>query len=632
MTKDRELPKQRASHRASSGTTMRPANVAVPRSDRSRRTRRKRQRTPIDWQQFRANAATALKDKTFALITDWRFFTLVGLSLTGGLTAFSIAFLFKLPVLPNCPSVFWPLASGSMRLHCAQLAAGKETVNDLLEAIQLMNTLKSDHPLYPEASRLIEQWSTEILDLTEKEFQAGKIKEAIAGARKIPTNSSAAKLVEDKIKAWEKIWAEAEKIYNKVGELLKKSQVADAQLFAAKLLSIDNQYWQTTKYQELSTLIVSTREDMTKLGKAERALGAGVVDDIVAGIQEISGIGEKSFVHKEAKELLPKLGRKLLELAQNALERKDYNAAIDIVNRIPGNVNLGNEVDDFRTIATAESKAWAGGVLNLEEAIAQAQRINKGRPLYDKAQRLIARWQVEAQEVAQLDQAKRLAQAGDLQNAIAQASQVSGSNQAARDFIQQTTGQIQETQDRPILDQAIQIAMAGDEQSLETAIAQAKQIGSGRSLHAQAKEKIRQWSDQLKQIRRQSAEIARSNETAPGFPQSSPVAASPVVEDNQQPAEQSILEQARNMAGAGTPDGLLQAIGMAQSLPDGSSIRGEAVAAIDQWSSQLVQVAQYQAEFDVPGAIDIASRVPPSSSAYPQAQNLLQRWRKSIGQ
>jgi hypothetical protein len=247
MTKDRELPKQRASRRAPSGTTVRSANVAVPRSERSQRQRRKRQRTPIDWQQFRANAASSLKNKTFALITDWRFFTLVGLSLTGGLTAFSIAFLFKLPVLPNCPSVFWPLASGSMRLHCAQLAAGKETVNDLLEAIQLMNTLKSDHPLYPEASRLIEQWSTEILDLTEKEFQAGKLKEAIAGARKIPANAAAAKLVEEKIKTWEKVWTEAEKIYRKVGELLKKSQVADAQLFAAKLLSIDNQYWQTTK-------------------------------------------------------------------------------------------------------------------------------------------------------------------------------------------------------------------------------------------------------------------------------------------------------------------------------------------------------------------------------------------------
>jgi hypothetical protein len=624
-------PETRSSSRSRSGS----ATAPHPGRDSIRMSRKpKRQRAPIDWPQLSARTATAFKQRTLALVTDWRFFTLVGLSLTGGLTAFSIAFLFKLPVLPNCPSVFWPLASGSMRLHCAQLAAGKETVADLLEAIKLMNTLKPDHPLYAESARLIEQWSSEILDLAEKDFQAGKLKQAIAGANQIPANSAAAKLVADRIKAWEKIWGDAEKIYNKAGEILKKGNWRDAQVESARLLSVENTYWQTTKYQELSVLIVATREDITKLGKAENALDSGIIDDIVASIQEISGIGGKSFVHKEAQELLPKLGRKMLDIAQNALDRKDYNAALDIANRIPGNVNLGNEVDDFRTIASAQSKAWSGGVLNLEEAIADAQRIAQGRPFYDKAQRLIARWQVEVQEAAQLEQAKKLAQAGDLQNAIAQAAQISNSNQAAKDFVQQTTGQIQETQDRPILDQAIQIAMAGDEQSLAMAIAQAKQIGAGRSLHAQAKEKIRQWSDQLNQRRNQATEEARIA-TQPVAPPSQSAAAPVALNSPEvapQAAEQSILDQARATAGAGTPDSLLQAIGMAQSVPVNSAVSNDATAAVEEWSQQLVQVAQYQAEFDVPGAIDIASRVPQDSSAYAQAQGLVSQWRKSIGQ
>ncbi len=619
---DAATAQQRADRQGASASLQSPPQDARPTTTRPMSAKR---------------AAVSLRRRTFKLITDWRFLTLVGLSLTGGLTALSIAFLFKLPVLPNCPSVFWPLASGSMRLHCAQLAAGKETVPDLLEAIALMNTLKSDHPLYPEAARLIEQWSTTILDLAEKDFQAGKLKQAIASAKQIPSNSAAAKLVDERVKTWEKIWGDAEKIYNRAGEILKKGNWRDAQVESARLLSIDNNYWQTTKYQELGTLIVATREDITKLGKADNALSSGRVDDLVAAIQEVSSIGEKSFVHKDAKEMLPKLGRKMFDLAQNALDRKDYNAALDIANRIPGNVGLGNEVDDFRTIASAQSKAWSGGVLNLEEAIADAQRIAKGRPLYDKAQRLITGWQAEAQEVAKLDQAKKLAQAGDLQNAIAQASQLSNS-QAAKDFVQQTTGQIQESQDRPILDQASKIAMGGDESSLETAIAQAKQIGAGRSLHAQAKEKIRQWSDQIKQLRNQAAEAARPTPPSPAVSTTQPVGPQPSEQApavNNSPdntAEQSILEQARNVAGSGTPDGLLQAIGIAQSLPTNSPLRNEATTAVDQWSNQLVQVAQYQSEFDILGAINIANRVPPSSSAYPQAQELISKWRKSVGQ
>ncbi|WP_264325175.1 hypothetical protein [Romeriopsis navalis] len=590
-----------------------------------------------------ASKTVSLRRRAFNLITDWRFFTLLGLSLTGGLTALSIAFIFKMPAVPNCPSVFWPLASASLRLHCAQLAASKETVPDLLEAIDLLNTLGKDHPLYKESSRLIEDWSAQILDLAEQDFQAGKIKSAIAGARQIPQDSAAAKLVDDRIKRWEKIWSKAQKIYNQAGEVLKKANLQDAQVFAARLLSIDNEYWQTTKYDQLNKLILSTRKDITRLGKAERALKRSVVDDIVASLQEISGILKQSFVHKDAQVLIPKLGRRLMDLAEAALDRRDYSTALDIANRIPGNVNLGKEVDDFRWIAQAQSKAWAGGGLNLEDAIADAEKIKPGRPSYDKAQRLIGRWQVEIRELARLDQAKKLAQAGDLQNAIAQAAQLSQSNQAAQDFLRETTGQVQDKQDRPILDQAEQSAIYGDAASLESAIAQAKKIGPDRSLYREARNRIKMWSGQLQGLRDQAAAqqavIADTSTAADVQPVVTPESvelptevAAPSPEEAALRNERATLEQARNIASAGTPDALMQAIGMVQTVPDASPVRSNVLAAIDQWSQQMVQSAQYQAEFDVPGAIAIVQRVPPGTSGYADAQAFLARWRTSIGQ
>jgi tetratricopeptide (TPR) repeat protein len=622
MTRDRGIPPRGA--KASQATKVsRRSALRSPVNDRARSPRLKR-------------PAVGLKQRAVRVLTDWRFFTLVGLSLTGGLTALSIAFIFKLPALPNCPAVFWPLASGSLRLHCAQLAANKETVPDLLEAIKLLNTLGKNHPLYPETSRLIEAWSTQILDLAEADFQAGKIKEAIGAAQQIPQDSSAAKLVSDRVKHWETVWQKAEAIYNKAFEVLKKTDLSDARTYAARLLSVENEFWQSTKYEQLSQLITATHKDMTRMGKAENAIKSGVVDDIVAALQDISGIMKDSFVHKDAQELIPKMGRKLLEMAEAAMDRKDYDGALDIANRIPGNVNLGKEVDDFRLIAQAQSKAWSGGALNLEDAIADAQRIVPGRPTYDKAQRLIGNWQVQIRELAQLEQAKQLAQAGDLQNAIAQASNLSQSNQAAQTFLKETTGKVQDQSDRPILDQAEQLAIYGDAQSLEGAIAQAKQIGRGRSLYDQAQNRITQWSGQLKTLRDQAAKPAVATlpdrQLAPVESPETAAAPVPSAEEATRSNEQSILQQASGVASAGTPDALIQAIGIVQAVPDGSPTRSEAVAAIDQWSQQMVQMAQARADYDVTGAIGIVQRVPPGSSGYNDAQTLLGQLRKSIGQ
>jgi hypothetical protein len=570
-----------------------------------------------------------LIDRTIRILTDWRFFGLMGLGVTGGLTFLSVAFLFKLPAMPNCPAVFWPLASASIRIHCAEIAANKQTIPNLLEAIKLLNTLPNDHPLYSEASRLIEFWATDILELAEKDYQAGKLKGAVEAVRQIPEKSSAYKLVNERVKLWEKTWAEAEKIYLKAGEILKKGEWRNSQVEAVRLLSIDNTFWQTTKYQEISVLIVATRDDITKMGKGERALDGGGADELVAAIKEIEGIGEKSYVRKESQELLPKLGRRLLTLAQDALDRKDYSAAIDIAGRIPSSVKFDKEVDDFRILAQAQSKAWDGGAFNLEEAISQAQRIRNDRPMYDKAQRLISRWQSDAKTVAQLDAAKQLARSGDLQNALAQASQISGGNPATKEFIQQTQQQIQTAEDQPVLDQASQLASNGDPSGLQQAIAAAQQVAPGRALHAQAQEKIRQWADRLA---RQQKAVAPALPESPQIPVAPTQLEQPTLDPVRAQAEQS-LQQARTAAAAGTPDGLVQAIGLAGAVPDSSPLRVEATSAIDQWSQQILQAAQAQAQAaDFPGAIDVANRVPPSSAAYSQAQQQILQWRRSIGQ
>jgi hypothetical protein len=558
---------------------------------------------------------------------DWRWLTLIGLAITASLTTFSIAFLFKLPAVPNCPAVFWPLASGSLRLHCAQIAANKQTVKDLLEAIRLLNTLGRDHPLYPEASRLIEQWSSEILELAEEEFQDGRIQEAIAAARQIPSNATAYHLVDQRIAQWESIWAKAQKIFDGTIDTLKQGNWRDAQTEAARLLSIDNTFWQTKKYQELSNLVIATREDLNKLGKAERALDYGSVDELVASIQEVSGIKDSSFVHDKAQAIIPKLGRKMLDLAQEALDRRDFNAALEIANRIPEITKLEPEIDDFRILAQAQSKAWDGGVLNLEDAIAEAKRINKNRPAYVQAQRLIARWHLQIKDATQMAQAQKLAEAGDLRQAIAEASSIPISNplgQDARDFVEKTQSEIETQEDQPILDQAELLAVQGDIDSLKTAIAQAQAIAPGRALYQPAQRKIRQWTDRLTAL--QQPQFPPLNSPEARF---NPDALSDNTSTRLQ-AEQA-LQQARTAAEPGTPDALSSAIGLAQTVPSASPLQVEATMAISQWSEQMLQLAREQANVDLPGALAVAEKVPPGSSAYLEAQQQITQWRRLLG-
>ncbi len=132
--------------------------------------------------------------------SSWKVWVVLALLTCFGSGAFALAVLLRLPGTPNCPAIFWPLASASVRFECARLAASKQTTKDLLEAIALLESLPPDHPLRQEADRLIELWSTEVLRLAEELFNAGKLNEAIADARRIPSRVTAYRLVEERVK------------------------------------------------------------------------------------------------------------------------------------------------------------------------------------------------------------------------------------------------------------------------------------------------------------------------------------------------------------------------------------------------------------------------------------------------
>ena len=509
-----------------------------------------------------------------------------------------------------------------MRLHCAQIAAGKRTVPDLIEAIELVSGLPKDHPLYKEASRWIEDWSNDLLDAAQDKFNTGKLDEAIAAAKKIPSHAAAAKQVEERVTTWKKVWKEAEDIVAKVDKFLSKRNWKDAFNEATKLLAIDNPYWQTQRYTEIGEQIATAKDEITKLATADRAIEDGNADELVKAFKGLETIPEKSAIYKEVQDLRPRIGKRLMTLAENAADRGAFDEASTIANKIPDSLKVKQDVDDFIALVNAQSKASKGQLIEIEDAISQAERIPAGRPLYDRAQRLAARWKAEARDIAQLDRVRDLARSGSpeaLQAAIAEAGTIGSSNpkfKEARAFIDKSNTKLQSDQDQNILDQAIAIAASGDKTSIQTAIDLARQIQSGRLLYSQAQAQIKSWSASLTQD---------NSPTSPATPQSiSPDA--PLSQD------ESLLAQANAMAqsGGGRPDDLLSAISIAQQVS--SAGRGQAQQLIEQWSGQVLNAAMGQAAYDTPGAIAIASRVPSGTAAYSQAQSNIAAWKKQIGQ
>jgi hypothetical protein len=580
-------------------------------------------------------------------LTSWVLWTFLLAFIPGTIGFMAMGILFKLPSAPNCPSIFWPLASASVRMHCAELAASKETVKDLLQAIDLVKNLPENHPLRSEIDRSMENWSRSVLQLADDSFQAGRLEEAIEIARKIPSHVSASKLVDDQIDDWKITWSKAEDIYKEAEDHLREQRWNQAFMQSAKLLRLDNRFWASTKYEELNNLIIGAREDGEKLATAESLAKSKNVDQILKGIKLAQSIGKSSYVYQKAQEAIPEFGLNILELAENKLERRDADEAIYIAQKIPPIPEIESETTDFISLAEAQRNAWTGTISGLEAAIISAQQIDSNRPIYEKAQKLIAGWQLEIEDVTRLERARTLASQGsigDLSAAIAEARLIPQNNpraKEARKEINDWANQVQVIEDRPFLERAEELALFGDDASLKAAIAEASRIGRGRSLYREAQKKIAAWSGKVQRIEDQpyldqARTLARSGDLTAAINTAKQIRSGRVLSQqaqrdiNEWQAEVTARDnwrRAREVALSGTPNALSQAIRLARRVPRDTALRSDARIAMDQWSQQLFDIARTQGQSDIIRAIETAKLVPKGTQAYNAAQDQIRTWR-----
>jgi hypothetical protein len=581
----------------------------------------------------------------------WKVWAALFVVVFGGVGFLATWQLLNMQKSPNCPKIFWPIASASLRLYCAQLSADSRTVAGLLEAIALVEALPDDHPLRSQVNQQVEEWARDILNLAEKDYQAGNLEQAIAKARQIPNNMAVAAIIEERIAKWQGTWTEGNDILSKLEENLRASNWNQSFRLAVDLLNLNNEYWATVKYNEAIAKITVAREDSSKLDNAFNLFARGGLDNWFKVIEEARKIQASSYAYQEAQKLIGKTEDKLKEYAERLIEQKQWQALRDLANESPEDLKIKADITDWSVLSTAALDAETGTVDGLEAGILGLEQIDPSRPLHQTALAMKERWQLQVQDVKILSEARDLAQAGTIEQysaAIAKAGEVPRNNplwSQAQQEIGSWNRQIQVIEDRPILERAQEIALPSDINSLSSAIIQARAIGKNRALYRDAQREIRGWQVRIERMEDQpildqaqalanlkdySTAIETANQIPPSRALSSEVSQN-IRRWRRELRSRQNLQQANQLAATGTPEGLTRAIALVTNISTQTDAGVQRTELLERWSYQLLSLATDQANNGrYLEAIRLAESVSRESTAYSSARSQMQGWRNIL--
>jgi hypothetical protein len=583
-------------------------------------------------------------------IRSWVFWAIITLGISSGLVYLSLGLLLNPKAVPNCPEVFVPMSSASLRVYCGQLAASKQTLPDLVSALKLIEGIAPNDPTRSYVDSNAQRWSLAILRLAESRYQDGFYEEAVNAAKKVPTSVDAYKIVNKRLKQWEETWTKAVALDAETRTLLRSSKWVNAYDVAVKLTHLNNRYWARTKYQELADLVQIAKADSGKLDEAHQLVKSTDIKDLLKAIDMSNKIGASSFAHTEAQTIVGNAAKKMLDLAKVKLDKNDWKGALEIANKTPEAPEIKVELQDLINLSQAQSHAEKGNVSELETAISLLQSIKSDSPMSKRSLQLMGNWQIEIQDLAALQRARSFAATGvvtDLKAAITEAQQIPVTNprgKEAAQVVSEWSKQIETIEDTPYLNAADTLAATATPVAMQNAISKLSSIRPGRALYPQAQEKIKQWTADLQRaedgpILEQADSFANSGDLNAAVTTASQIksgralsaqAKEKIGDWQAQLQATANIAAAQRLANTGTPEALLGAIQAAARVPKSSPLRAQARSAMDNWSSQMLEIAQSTASNDLRRAIAIAKAIPSNTSTYGSAQTAIQQWEQQL--
>ena len=581
---------------------------------------------------------------------SWQFWGILLVVCSGGVGYGATSILLKLPKTQSCSTVFWPVASASMRLYCAQTLADESTVESLLGAISLVEELPETHPIRKEIDRNVEKWASEILDIGETKFQEGNLEAAEAIARQIPPEVAAYETVESKIGSWQEIWSDAESKYTKVEESLRQAQWSSAFSWAVQLTDSENDYWATTKYSEIIDNINLAQEETLTLDKAETQLTGGGIDSLLEAINKAEAIPESSYTYANAQKILSEGKTKLLTTVDNLIAREEWSRLQQATYKIPDSLDLAEKIEGWQIISNAGRSAALDTVLGLEDAIAEAEKLPEDNPLYPKAQELTKRWETEIGDVRHLSRANELARPGNVEAynaAIIEVSLIARGNpryREAQQKVRQWRSEIQIIEDRPIINRAKELAIPSNPEAWRRAIAEIRLVPTNSPLYSEAQQNVRTWRANIERVEdrpilERAIALGDRGDYAAAIEVAEPLTQGRALSTEAQERialwrdeiqAEKYLQDADYLARQNTAESLARAIRIIRQIGRETELYSEVVPNVNDWSRQIVDLAERASYRSLEQAIAIAEQVPSGTAAHPRSQRLIEKWQNIL--
>ncbi|WP_310426951.1 hypothetical protein [Chamaesiphon sp. VAR_48_metabat_135_sub] len=571
-------------------------------------------------------------------VDPWSAFWAVLAAMIGGTGITSYLLLIAVPPTPSCQGVL-PVSTDSERLYCAQVGADTQEIPKLRAAVDLVKGWNDRHPLYGESQRLLKGWSEDLNRIGRKQFNDGKIEQAISTLKIVPVISPIYDRTQSTISKWSSESQNSAKIDAKFEHSMKSGDWNQAFAILQTVQQMRGTYWNTYKHDKMSSKLAQERDGWDKLQEAKDALENKEGDDyhtrakrielaikaagkkgkdkvvevplpkepapILKAMQLANQINPTTFVYHEGQTLRSKWSKHLVQLSVGLYKAQNFNEAIAIAQKVPQDVSVYQEAQDW--VKLNQAHVWAGKrhVLALMDAVAQAKKIPKTSSIYTLARTKQSNWRGMLKQQTQLQWAKTIAsfqQPATLALAIETAKQVPATSELGQTIqgeISTWSRQIETIDNRVILAKARQLAGNGESlPNLKAAVRLAGKITKDRPMGEEITAVVAEWNEKIQ-----------------------------TVEDR--PILASAIEIARR-------GDLAQAISVANRIAPGRSLYQNAQAEVRYWAMELQEVADRKTldnaiyiyrQGKIAQAIDLADTIGRRSPIYSDARSYSLNWR-----
>jgi hypothetical protein len=568
----------------------------------------------------------------------WSAFWAVLAAMVGGTGITSYLLLIAVPPTPNCQGIS-PISTDGERLYCAQVGADTKEIPKLRSAVDLVKGWTDRHPLYSESQRLLKSWSEDLTRIGHKQLNDGKIEQAIATLKIVPASSPVYDRAQATIAKWSNQAQDSSKIDAKFQQSMKIGDWNQAFAILQSVQRMRGTYWSSYKYDKMASKLAQERDGWDKLQEAKDALeekeGDGYAErakrielsvkaaakkgkekvvevplpaqpePIIKAMKLANQIDSTTYVYQEGQTLRSKWSKHLVQLSVGLYKSQNFNEAIAIAQKVPQDVPVYQEAQDW--VKLNQAHVWAGKrhMLALMDAVAQVKKIPKTSSIYTLARTKQSNWQGMLKQQTQFQWAKTLAsfqQPATLALAIETAKQVPDQSDVGKTIqgeVETWTRQIETIDNRVILAKARQIVSNGESlANLKAAVRLAGKITKDRPMGEEITVVVAEWNEKIQTIE-----------------------------------DRPILANAIAIAKRGN---LSQAIAVARRIAPGRSLYQNAQAEIRYWNLELMEIADRHTleraisiyrQGNIITAIDLAATISRRSPIYSDARSYVADWR-----